>query len=1647
MNNELGRKITSLTLMTIMFAGGITIAGASFAPMAEMPEAIATHGTSSGALSVSSTHIMGGAVLAITVNDSGIAATDQAIVPPTVNLESQSVDMTQMSDGSWVAYVVDHETSINLSGRQNEQSTSDNAGFEYGILCDSGLGAIAGSEHNSATHGANDADITTNPAYYQGFTEKYKGGASAGGDAGCFDTIDNDLEGKTGGQYTFSVLEDAASLNTNSGTGTNNSGNRNIVVNATNGIVSAWPFIQALNFTSSNAVSYGAEEVSVEWGNQRDYSISLDRTIVPDNAKVSLTISDPGLNYDPTSADVWIMDAANETLYFWNNGSVGDDTGADHVNHVNAGTGISHYAVSADGTQNSVLESTDMGYVCNNDCTMSVGGSPLKVIGGGAHGTTSYNWTNITLTETGFNTGVFTSDSIITGSEGFSGSEGGVDTSMTLTYGNTVSLIVGFNDASISLEAGDSWLPVETANFTLTDPDANKDTTSTETLDIGDPYDRIPTIIVGSPLTLGDNVQTVQKTVGGKAKLANEGVTIQTLVSESAHTGNWYTTSWSNTTDSSKRLKIEVNGMTYPGLAPEEAAQTVTWLNITTSIAPSTLVDLEGTALLSYDVTSIADALGSTAISAMMTHGEQGKGMNATVDHTAGETTASSARVICLETSGNTASAVVDMDELTGSDSCGNAPYAAATERVGVHGISDVFGSATQESFVSFAFKFTHPAQGHLSQNDTCTSGACFGEYAVAVDIINFDHDNATKSHNSIYRMEAVETGDNTGIFTGTVAYAIMNNSTSQDGSGDPSGSSGFTRGNHDGNPDFVTSNSDPGLTPTVGGSDLVVLLGDGSATGTDAIRVSYNDSDVTAAGNIIAAQLDTVDHSGSGEFDAISYGDGDTATITITDLDLNQDSGVRETYTNSSGTFQVMINDDDSKLSADQVVIETGVDTGVFVGTFVVPSQLGKDMELQYYDSVDATGGDSTVYGVSTISSNLGSVTFDQTSYPVPYNADGLDEGDNTAMSVSAGKVAVTLAVTEPDSSSDTFTTASAGNTLTAGTIKVKLSGTYVYTAGGLVALDAATSTIEELGPLAETERGSSVYEVAFNIGGATCAGSNTGSCQTGNSAVTIPVNSTSIMQVEYIDTADAAGGSTTLYDSAIFALHTGSLSVDKDVYIMGQDAVITLTDADLNRDSGTSEQYDLRLIEWDSSANSSVLLHNSYCTSGCTLDPSNLTETGDNTGVFQTVFTIPTAISEQGATATNPEMGEAVTLTYRDRGLSGENSYGDDELDIEATFSISKFGAIVELDKAVYDWTDTVVITITAPDHNNNANSEESIGTSSLPIQANTRFGKMCTTGDKTYTLNETDEDTGVFDGEIALGGFDHTLATSHSFSQVTKACTGNTGGVLGTAGSMDGITVSYEWVDGSVALASAIIQWNIGEVEMLDSTVAPNGSTVIRVTDVDEDSSSTIVDTFKVDVFSDSDSGGFTATVSETGENTGVFEGTVHFADDAATSGLTLRVSEGDTVTVEYTDKTLPGPDYTTADDLTIAATLTIGTATPPLERTPAANARVVDSFGSSVAEVSVDQQVQIAADVANAQNKEQAFAYLVQVQDASGVTVSLAWITGSLNAGQSMSPALSWTPSASGSYTATVFVWESVDNPMALSPTVSVDISVV
>ena len=209
-------------------------------------------------------------------------------------------------------------------------------------------------------------------------------------------------------------------------------------------------------------------------------------------------------------------------------------------------------------------------------------------------------------------------------------------------------------------------------------------------------------------------------------------------------------------------------------------------------------------------------------------------------------------------------------------------------------------------------------------------------------------------------------------------------------------------------------------------------------------------------------------------------------------------------------------------------------------------------------------------------------------------------------------------------------------------------------------------------------------------------------------------------------------------------------------------------------------------------------------------------------------------------------------------------------DKADIEAYGSISNFGALVELDKALYNWTDTVYITITAPDHNNNSAAEETIGTTALPIQVTSRSGKMCTTaqGSAYAVAAETGPDTGVFDDGSS---FDR-LFTWHSKQQSTgyrntSTCSSSssTGHDLIMAGQTDGVSVSYEYTDSVVVVASASVAFNIAEAGFDTSSASAGGSAVMTVTDADENTNSAIIDTFTAAVFSDSDNGGFTLTLS--------------------------------------------------------------------------------------------------------------------------------------------------------------------------------------
>ena len=146
----------------------------------------------------------------------------------------------------------------------------------------------------------------------------------------------------------------------------------------------------------------------------------------------------------------------------------------------------------------------------------------------------------------------------------------------------------------------------------------------------------------------------------------------------------------------------------------------------------------------------------------------------------------------------------------------------------------------------------------------------------------------------------------------------------------------------------------------------------------------------------------------------------------------------------------------------------------------------------------------------------------------------------------------------------------------------------------------------------------------------------------------------------------------------------------------------------------------------------------------------PSNLLETGTDTGIFQVVITVPDEIDE-----TALERGEEITLTYNDWGPSGSDYVGDKDEEITTTAYTSDFGASIELDQKVYTWTDKVYITIVAPDHNFDADQVDEIGgdDENYPINIKTQEAEI-----EGYKLVETGADTGIFSGELILTGVEH-------------------------------------------------------------------------------------------------------------------------------------------------------------------------------------------------------------------------------------------------------------------------------------------------
>jgi len=352
---------------------------------------------------------------------------------------------------------------------------------------------------------------------------------------------------------------------------------------------------------------------------------------------------------------------------------------------------------------------------------------------------------------------------------------------------------------------------------------------------------------------------------------------------------------------------------------------------------------------------------------------------------------------------------------------------------------------------------------------------------------------------------------------------------------------------------------------------------------------------------------------------------------------------------------------------------------------------------------------------------------------------------------------------------------------------------------------------------------------------------------------------------------------------------------------------------------------------------------------------------------------------------------------------------------------------------DKEVYSWTDKVYITVVAPSWNANKYGIDSIGTQDgnfIKISTGKNFLEP-------YKLTETEPSSGIFTGEIILTGFLHDLDDDGKPDTNPRTVgNGPTNGFL-EVDRDGGLTISFEFADGVVLTSSALISWNIGEINFDEPIYLVGDSAKIQVLDADMNLNPEVVDRITVEISSDSDVAGILVDALETDEDSGLFHAVISFTQNSVSSGNRLYAIPGDSIYSKYEDNTLPSP-HSILDDLDIQVEAKFDSGFPPIQRISQVVAFISDSFGVQILEPTINQQLQIVGTITNNQNYDQTFSYIIQVKDEDGIVVSLSWIQGELTSNQSLDLSQSWTPTAVGNYSIETFVWNSLEDQVPLSP---------
>ncbi|HEY7367753.1 MAG TPA: peptidase, partial [Nitrosopumilaceae archaeon] len=252
----------------------------------------------------------------------------------------------------------------------------------------------------------------------------------------------------------------------------------------------------------------------------------------------------------------------------------------------------------------------------------------------------------------------------------------------------------------------------------------------------------------------------------------------------------------------------------------------------------------------------------------------------------------------------------------------------------------------------------------------------------IVIDFFSFGTKNNQEINNAIYRFELEETANNSGIFIGTIEYAITNQVNVFD-------------------PSLITS------LRTI--DDRIKFLVTNRLLDEEGINIAY--SDIAEVGVTIStsSKSDILTHSGTVSLTSTTFRFGQPVFFVLTDADLNVKHDSIETYltvndpnspnVDTVGTsggdilLEILIKDIRYKrctvngvqygglASTGFTLTETGPNTGIFQGSFKMPSQIcdktgtklistaGGSLDAKYHDFRDISG-EQNIFGLSSFGS-----------------------------------------------------------------------------------------------------------------------------------------------------------------------------------------------------------------------------------------------------------------------------------------------------------------------------------------------------------------------------------------------------------------------------------------------------------------------------------------------------------------------------------------------------------------------------------------------------------------------------------------------------------------------------------------------------